>query len=114
MGRVLHVGADHAVFLADVIMILDAKLFGKGVSCRHMISFAREQGKLLDLCTDLGMPVESVLVLNDGMVLSPLSLGTLRRRIFSAPAVPEAALKPGCADESREDQRRVRAVSSVL
>jgi hypothetical protein len=74
----LHVGSDVVVRMRDVVAILDQRAVDAGAATREFLGFMRAQGRVEDVGEGA---VKAVVVCTDRVILSPISAGTLKRRV---------------------------------
>jgi hypothetical protein len=73
----LHLGQEYLVPLAAVIAIFDISLLESSTSFRHMVSSLRAVGRVREISPGDG---KSLVLLDDGLIISPISSATLRER----------------------------------
>lgn len=74
----LHVGSQIAIFAKNVVAILDYKAATISPATREFIEVARSERRLKDV--SVGQQ-ESILVLDDQVIISPIAASTLRKRM---------------------------------
>lgn len=74
----LHVGGDVVVRLGEVVAILDRRSADSSAATREFLGFMRAQGRVEDFSEG---EVKSFVICVGRIVMSPISAGTLRRRV---------------------------------
>jgi hypothetical protein len=73
----LHVGGDVVVRMGEVVAILDQRA-AEASATRELLGFRRSQGRVVHVAG--GQP-KSLVICTERIFLSPISAGTLRRRV---------------------------------
>jgi hypothetical protein len=74
----LHVGGDVVVRIGDLVAILDRRSADASGATREFVGFMGAQGRVEDVSQG---EAKAIVVCTDRVVLSPISAGTLRRRV---------------------------------
>lgn len=74
----LHIGANEVVPLHEIVAILDAGVARQSASTRQFLGFMRSKARLIEVGDGDG---KAYVICRDSVYLSPISPGTLRRRI---------------------------------
>jgi hypothetical protein len=74
----LHVGGDLVVRVGELVAILDRRSADTSAATREFVGFMGTQGRVEDVSQG---EVKSIVVCSERVVLSPISAGTLRRRV---------------------------------
>jgi len=81
----VHLGGEVVVSVKDIVGIFDARLLGKDAGNQRFLEIQRRSGRVL---AEISVPdCKSVVITSSGVYGSPISPGTLARRILQSRAV---------------------------
>lgn len=81
----VHLGGEVIVSVRDIVGVFDARLMGRDAGNQRFLEIQRRNGRVL---AEIAIPdCKSVVITSSGVYGSPISPGTLTRRILQSRAV---------------------------